>query len=171
MTIGLNWHILAKDSARIIWHNGGTGGYHSFIGFDPARHVGVVVLANSAASIDDIAFHLLDPRIPLAPPPAAPKTRVEMALDAGVLEQYVGDYAVTPAFHVVVTREGSALFAQATDQPRFPLFAESEANFFLKVVDAQVTFVKDASGTVTSLILHQSGQDITGRKTAPEKRP
>src|SRR5436189_5676698 len=34
LSIGLNWHILKKFDSEIIWHNGGTGGYHSFIGFD-----------------------------------------------------------------------------------------------------------------------------------------
>jgi hypothetical protein len=48
---------------------------------------------------------------------------------------------------------------QITGQPKFPLFAESENHFFLKVVDAQVEFVKDAQGKVTHLIIHQGGVD------------
>ncbi|HVT38877.1 MAG TPA: serine hydrolase [Gemmatimonadaceae bacterium] len=164
LSIGLNWHILRRDGTQIVLHNGGTGGYHSFIGFDPARRVGVVVLANSSASIDDIALHLLDPRSPLAQAPAAPKPRVEIALDPAMLDRYVGDYELVPSFHIVITREGAALFAQATDQPKFQLFAESETNFFLKVVDAQVTFVKDAGGAATTLVLHQNGQDMAGKK-------
>jgi hypothetical protein len=39
------------------------------------------------------------------------------------------------------------------------LFAESETRFFLKVVDAQVEFISDASGAVTHLVIHQGGQD------------
>lgn len=34
LEIGLGWHILKKYGTEIIWHNGGTGGYHSFMGFD-----------------------------------------------------------------------------------------------------------------------------------------
>ena len=34
MRIGLNWHILNTSERRLIWHNGGTGGYRTFIGFD-----------------------------------------------------------------------------------------------------------------------------------------
>lgn len=44
------------------------------------------------------------------------------------------------------------------------MFAESEERFFLKVVDAQVTFTKDESGVVTGLILHQNGANQPGRK-------
>jgi serine-type D-Ala-D-Ala carboxypeptidase/endopeptidase len=51
LTIGLCWHILhAPDGSNIVFHTGGTGGYRSFTGFDPAKHVGVVMLTNSAIS-------------------------------------------------------------------------------------------------------------------------
>jgi hypothetical protein len=45
------------------------------------------------------------------------------------------------------------------DQPQFPLFAESPTRFFLEVVDAQITFTVDASGSPTGLVLHQGGRD------------
>src|SRR5262249_10317189 len=44
LEIGLGWHILKRFNTEIVWHNGGTGGYHSFIGFDKQRRRGVVVL-------------------------------------------------------------------------------------------------------------------------------
>jgi hypothetical protein len=65
---------------------------------------------------------------------------------------------MTPAFKITVTREGSRLFVQATGQPRFEIFAESESEFFLKAVDAQITFQKDG------LILHQGGADQKAKK-------
>ena len=57
-----------------------------------------------------------------------------------------------------------ALFVQATGQEKFPAFAESEAKFFLKVVDAQISFVEDDSGAIVSLILHQNGANQPARK-------
>ncbi|HPQ39396.1 MAG TPA: serine hydrolase [bacterium] len=59
MEVGLAWHIRSKDDVRVIWHNGGTGGYRSFAGFLAGGNRGVVVLGNSAESVDDIGFHLL----------------------------------------------------------------------------------------------------------------
>lgn len=56
---GLAWIITLSNGQTIVWHNGGTGGYRSFIGFDPTRKVGVVVLTNHAQSIDDIGFAVL----------------------------------------------------------------------------------------------------------------
>jgi hypothetical protein len=82
-----------------------------------------------------------------------------------VLEGYVGRYELAPGFHLTITREGNQLFAQATGQPRFPLFASSETEFFLKVVEARVTFAKD------SLVLHQNGRQMPGKRVADAPPP
>ncbi len=50
------------------------------------------------------------------------------------------------------------------ERSRFELFAESDGEFFLKVVDAQVTFTRDAAGAVTGLVLHQNGANMPGKK-------
>ena len=71
---------------------------------------------------------------------------------------------LAPTFAITVTREGTSLYAQATGQPRFQLFAEAPTEFFLKEVDAQITFEKDSAGKVTRLVLHQGGQDVPGVK-------
>ncbi len=144
---------------------GGTGGYHSFMGFDPKSGVGVVVLHNSAASIDDIGFHIINSRFPLAKPPAPPKPRKEISIRPEVLASYVGEYELVPGFVLTVTREEDGLFVQATGQSRLQVFPETETDFFYKFVDAQITFVSDPAGKVTGLVLHQNGRDTPGKKT------
>jgi len=156
LTIGLAWHILTRPGgASITWHNGGTGGYRSFTGFDPVRRVGVVVLTNANIGADDIGFHLLDATMPLQAPQ---KARAAIAVDSLVLDRYVGEYELAPSFHIVVTREGVGLFIQATGQRKLPIYAESVSEFFLKAVDAQITFGGDG------MVLHQNGQNLSGRK-------
>ena len=93
-----------------------------------------------------------------------PSERKEIAVSPGILEKYVGTYELTPTFSVITTLKNGQLMAQATRQPKFPLFAESETKFFLKAVDAQFEFFKNDKGEVTHLILHQGGRDITGTK-------
>jgi CubicO group peptidase (beta-lactamase class C family) len=164
LSLGLAWHILTTASGNpITWHNGGTGGYRTFIGFDPARHAGVVVLSNSATSVDDIGLHFVDPRVPLAPAPVK-VAHTEITVAPAVLDRYVGDYEFAPNFHIVVTREGNALFGQPTGQDKVQLFAEKEDAFFLKVVDAQIVFTKDSSGNVTGMVLKQNGGEAPGKK-------
>ncbi len=68
-SIGLNWLISWAGDATIVWHGGATAGFTTFVGFDPDRQVGVVVLGNMGrAGVADIGLHLLSPNIPLSEP-------------------------------------------------------------------------------------------------------
>lgn len=161
--IGLGWLIVKPSSEEIVWHNGGTGGYRSFVGFEPKAGVGVVVLSNTftAAGIDDIGMHLLDSHVPLLPPP---KEHKEIAVDPKLFDGYVGQYQLAPNFILTITREGDQLFAQATGQPKVQIFPSSAREFFLKVVDAQITFETDSTGRAISLTLHQNGADVPAKR-------
>lgn len=60
LSVSLGWHVLQRrGSEPWWWHNGGTGGFRSFIGFAPEAEVGVVVLGNSPRSVDRIGGSLL----------------------------------------------------------------------------------------------------------------
>ena len=163
LSIALAWHKSAIKGGEIVWHNGQTGGFHSFIGFDKKRGVGVVVLANTAADIDDIGLHLLNREIPLRKFEAK-KDRTAIKIDPKILDGYVGDYELVPTFVIAITKQDDHLMLQATGQPQFELFAESEKEFFLKVVDAQITFVKDGEGKMVVLVLHQAGAHQKAKK-------
>jgi hypothetical protein len=91
------------------------------------------------------------------PPP--PKEHKETAVDPKVFVGYIGSYQLAPNFILTITREDDHLFAQATGQPKFQIFPESDRDYFLKVVDAQITFVTDGNGRARELILHQAGMD------------
>lgn len=163
LEVALGWHIFSTSGKEIIWHNGGTGGYRSFIGFDPKAKVGVVVLSNAETElgVDDIGRHLLDPSVSLAP---APKQHKQVAVDAKLFDGYVGKYQLAPNFVIAVTRDGDHFFVQATGQPKLEIFPESAHDYFLKVVDAQITFVTDTNGRTTELILHQGGRDQPAKR-------
>jgi CubicO group peptidase (beta-lactamase class C family) len=163
LDVALAWHIFARNGDDLIWHNGGTGGYRSFVGYDPKAKVGVVVLSNAetTAGVDDVGLHVLDTRVPLIQPP---KAHTEVAVDPKLFDGYVGRYQLAPNFILTITREGDRLFAQATGQPKFEVFAEGDKDFFLKVIDAQLTFVTEASGPATAVILHQNGGNVAGQR-------
>jgi hypothetical protein len=158
LQIAMGWHVFTRFSSDLVWHDGGTAGYRSFAGFDPVTKRGAVVLANTFFNVSDLGYHLVNSRYTMMRF-SAPKPRKEVQLDAKLLERYTGEYRFTPNFSIVITREGTHLFGQATGQPRVELFAESETEFFLKAVDAQTTFVLDASGAPAHLVLHQNGLD------------
>ncbi len=88
----------------------------------------------------------------------------DVAVGTSVLATYVGQYELAPTFSITVSTENDRLFAQATGQEKFELFARSAAEFYYKVVDAQVSFVKNEKGEIDHLVLHQNGRDIPGKR-------
>jgi len=82
-----------------------------------------------------------------------------------ILADYAGTYELNPNFSIVMTVENGQLMTQATHQPKFPMFAESDTKFFLKVVDAEVEFFRDpTTHAVTHLTLYQNGAAIEGKR-------
>ena len=162
--IGLGWITITTAKGSFIYHDGGTGGYGAIVAIDPQRNVGLVLLGNRTGIPEDIAMHLMDSSIPLTPPPTG--ERVEVAVPADLLASYAGVYALDamPSFKLTVTLEGGQLHLQATGQQKFPVFAESQSKFFLKVVDAQVTFAPATGGQPAHLILHQGGANQKATK-------
>lgn len=93
-----------------------------------------------------------------------PKAKEAIKVAPEVLDRYVGVYEIAPTFLLTITRRGEQLFMLPTGQQEAEVFPESETLFFLKVVDAQLEFQKDAEGKVSGLILHQGGKDIAAKK-------
>ena len=150
----------------IVSHSGAIPGFNSISIGEPTSGQGVYIMSNSSQSAKAIgplarfAMQLMwgeDPE-PLSSFATVEREAVEVSTD--LFDLYVGEYELTPEFVITVTREGDRFFLQATDQPRFEIFAESETDFFLTVVEAVVTFGRDEDdGPVTHLILHQGGLD------------
>ncbi|HMR89012.1 MAG TPA: serine hydrolase [Saprospiraceae bacterium] len=89
---------------------------------------------------------------------------MEIDVDESILESYTGDYELGPNFILTVTKEGNQLITQATGQGKIEIFAETETKFFVKVMDAQLEFVKDGTGKVAKLLLTQGGQKMDAKK-------
>lgn len=81
MTAGLGWITSMVEGEEIIWHDGGTGGFMSFIGFTKDRKKGVVVLTNSNGFPDDIGFHVLNPKSELKNPIPSIATKLNKIIE------------------------------------------------------------------------------------------
>jgi CubicO group peptidase (beta-lactamase class C family) len=165
--VALGWHVTKRDGVEIVWHNGGTGGYRSYMAYDPSHRTGVVAFTNmfTAAGVDDLALHLLHSQFPLATPP---KSHQEVTVDPKLYDDYAGNYQLAPGFVLSITREGKSLMAQATGQPKVEIFPEGQREFFYKVVDAQISFETDEKGHAQALVLHQNGRDMRAPRLAGE---
>ena len=146
-----------------ISHGGGIEGFNTDLAYYPTEQMTIIVLANlNGSAPDEIAKQLAavmhGGKVVLA------SERNEIKLPVEDLKSYVGVYEVTPTVNMVITLNGDHLETQLGPQPKVPIYAESPTNFFLKVVDAQLEFSKDASGSVTGVTLHQNGQSPFWKK-------
>jgi serine-type D-Ala-D-Ala carboxypeptidase/endopeptidase len=159
--IGLAWFIRTHGGVEIVSHGGSTGGYRSFIGYDPRTRVGVVVLSNSGtgAGVEDIGIHLLNPRVPLlAREDLEPeRERKEISIDAETLSRYAGRYRFPTSQMASVTRDGDHLLLQAEGEVKIAFYPESAHDFFARIMDAQIAFETDSKGKVTGLLFYRGG--------------
>lgn len=161
MSMGLGWHITAGG---VVWHNGGTGGFHSFAAFDPRQKTAVVVLGNSNSPIVDVLGRRLMGM--LGGKKLALELPRQVQLAPAVLDRYVGSYELAPGVYFTVTRKGAGLLVKLTGQPAIPVYAESETRFNYRVVKAAISFAEIADGKAGALVLHQGGKDQTARRVA-----
>ncbi len=160
---GYGWEMTEHLGRRLIWHVGRLAGFVMMTARYPDEEVVVIVLSNvGTASPDIIAQDMA--AIVFGEPYELPKERRIIQVDPTTNQAYVGRYELRPDFILTVTLEGGRLFVQGTGQPKFEIYPESETEFFLKVTDAQLTFVVDDAGAVTGLILHQGGRDLPAPK-------
>ena len=79
------------------------------------------------------------------------------------LQSYVGRYQLAPDIVMNIYRQGNQLFVQLTGQSSIPVFAASDRKFYIKVVNAQLEFVKE-NGRVSKVILYQDGSANVARR-------
>jgi hypothetical protein len=146
------------NGLRVFDHGGGIEGFNTMLAYYPDTKLTIAVLANlNGRAAEDLAGKLA--ALSRGEAVTLTSERKEITIGPDVLARYVGTYEVAPKINMTITLVDGTLMTQLTGQPAFPLFAESETAFFLKVVDAQVEFVKDKAGTVTHAIMHQAGRD------------
>jgi D-alanyl-D-alanine-carboxypeptidase/D-alanyl-D-alanine-endopeptidase len=160
--IGLAWMTTGKG---IVWHNGETGGYRSFLGFTDDRRQGVVILSNTAVDVDDLGFATLDADAKLAP------THKAVVLPRAALYNYVGTYKLADKFLLRVFRVDGGLFAQASGQGAFPIFPSAPDEFFATIAAINISFTRDPKDVVSGLVLHQNGDRVATKLDASQLPP
>jgi len=166
---GYGWAVGKTRGLRTIEHGGGLHGFLSYLLRFPEQKFTVVVLANASDPPPNLVPSSLAQEIARLylwremKPRAVP--RVATSVNPATYDALVGRYDYGNAI-LTVTKDGNRLFAQLAGQPKFEIFPKSETEFFWKVVEAEVTFVKNEKGDVTKAIHRQGGQTITAAKLA-----
>jgi CubicO group peptidase (beta-lactamase class C family) len=161
------WSIAEPSAAtfghRRVTHSGGINGFSSVIIRVPDTNVTAIVLSNNAAvNATAVGGDLL--AIYYGQPYTIPAPRTIVPMDPRAFDAYVGKYELRPDFIMTVSRDGSRFLTQATGQNVIEIFPMSDTKFFPKALEAEITFVKSADGTVTHLMLTQNGRTQMAKK-------
>lgn len=160
--ISLCWHL--DKIHQMPWHNGETGGFHSFITFNPKDRFGVFAVAGSQSPlIEQVASSLVLHLLWHKPMPPI-KVPIEIRLAPEALQPLEGKYELTSQMSLTISVEGDRIYCQGTGQPRVRMYPESADSFFLKAANARLAFKRAAGDRAESLTLHQNGVDTTARR-------
>lgn len=157
--IALGWHIYNAGKEKIFFHTGGTGGFSSFIGFDPQTKKGVVILKNHPFDVQALGYHLINKNIPLS------EMKSPLSLDKAILEKYAGIYQVSPQYSLTVKlRNDRLVIVQQGVEYDFELFAQTPTRFYSPLSNYYIEFYPDADGTVRRLLWIMPGYEIKAAK-------
>ena len=155
--------VTESNGDRTISHSGGIEGFNTYMAYDPARRMTVIVLGNlNGPGPDKVGADLLT--LARGGTVTLQNERQAVTASVEVLRAYEGVYELSPTFAITASVVDGKLMVQATGQDALELHQESADAFFLREVDAQVVFTRDASGAVDGLVLHQGGREAPARK-------
>jgi len=152
------------DSYKFIFHGGGINGFKTMLMYCPEDKLTVAILSNIVTlgfSPHEIVIKIV--KLAHGKIVTLPSERKAIILSSDILIKYVGTYNVKQ-MNINITLENGNLMAQFTDQLKFQLYPESETDFFGKIPDTQIVFLKDEQDKIFQLTLHQYGQELTGIK-------
>ncbi|MGZ5035819.1 MAG: serine hydrolase domain-containing protein [Usitatibacter sp.] len=155
MQTGYAWVVTARGTR---WHNGGTGGSRSIIAIDPTSKTAAVVLADSAVSFDDLAFHLINPALPMH------RKHTSLPIDRATRDEYTGRYQFGPSRVLEVFVDGERLMTRMTGQGPIEIAREGTDRFFTRGIEAQLVFHRDAKQAVDSVTILQNGREVPGAR-------
>ncbi len=142
--VGMNWMLPPLGNRQLIAHEGGTGGFSSLIAMDPAANKAVIILSDTALTdlggLGGLGMHLMEPTMPLEAPRLSAQPATEL------LEQLSGDYELPGGPAMTVSHDGTALYVQATGQPKFKMAYDSRGDFYPEAFDAVLRPITTAAG-------------------------
>ncbi|MFT3807550.1 serine hydrolase domain-containing protein [Arenimonas sp.] len=153
--MGMNWMIAPLNGADTIAHEGGTGGFSSFVAFDPAKKRGVVILSDTAMTsvggLGSLGLHLLDDKVPLGTP------RTVVAAPKELLDGLAGDYQLENGMRMQLKGGSGLLLVDVKGQGEIEMRQDSAGDFFPANFDAILRPQKQADGRYGFLWLQGGG--------------
>ncbi|MEO6302313.1 MAG: serine hydrolase [Bacteroidia bacterium] len=157
------WMVDKYLDHKWIYHAGYVFGFSGIISRFPDDELCIIILRNVE---NYMAFggHFFCRATMFDQPCILPTIRKIANVDKKIYQKLTGEYELQPGFILTVTTDGNQIFSQAADQDKNEIYPESDYNYFLKAVDAQIQFIKNEKGDVISLIFLQGENKMLGKK-------
>lgn len=163
---GILWLVVPFEGRTLVAHEGGTGGFSSFIGFDPATCKGVVMLADTAMSdlggLGDAALPLIS-AVPMGRP------RRTVPAPAALLKEMPGEYVLAARnLRLKIWADEGRLKVQAAGQEAHALEFDSRGDFYPRTASFVVRPVV-VDGHVERIVLRQGGGVLEALRAGDRK--
>jgi len=168
MDYGYGWAFWNDRDIRFIGHGGGLHGFLSQLTRQPEEQLTVVVLTNCSPAqeekypnqiADAIAEYALWKKMS-----SQQSYAMDTTLSGEDLKKYEGRYDYGNAAVLTVVSEGDKLYARMTGQQQFEIFPSGNDEFYWKVVEARIKFLKNDAGEIDGAIHYQGGQELQVKK-------
>jgi CubicO group peptidase (beta-lactamase class C family) len=161
---GLGPRLDGEGTSSRFSHTGGNKGFMCLLEAYVHQSFGAVVMTNSDAGFFVIKEIMSAFAQEYDWPDYLPKEAVALESALSISDVYIGEYELKPGFSFTIFKQGNKLFLQPTGQNALVLYPETETIYFLKEVDAQVTFVREDQEEVTHLIFKQNSTEMVAKR-------
>lgn len=168
---GYGFRFSRLGNSPVIAHTGSTKGYTSIALFLPQENIYITALTNcNCKNVNGIVKNVAELFVTIPEPnkvtTGTKNNKKAIAVPIEILNRYTGTYEVKPNVNITVGLDKeNLLYLLAPGQTRkVELFAETQNHFFVKIVDAEITFNMNEMNKVISLTMNQSGRKIIAKK-------
>ncbi len=166
--MGMNWMRVPVKGRTVLMHEGGTGGFSSFVAVDIEQQRGVVVLSdttwNSIGSLGSLGLHLVDSGFPLGKP------RRETAPEPALLDALAGEYQLQGAMKMTLRPRDGRLYVQPEGQVEQAMGYDDAGDFYPLALDAVLRPQRRSDGSY-GFIWSQMGAQIPAARIDMQRTP
>lgn len=168
MIYGYGWMLPEFRGVKYIAHGGGLDGFLSFLMRQPDEKITIVVLTNATPPYMDFEPQGLSFRISeyMLWPKMNPQSVfiTDTTMTAEHMKVYTGKYDYGMGMILTVTADGNHLMAQMSGQQSFEIYYMGNDEFYWKVVEARIRFLKDEKGIINGATHFQGGLQLNVKK-------
>ena len=159
LSYGLGWGLFTTPYGRAFFKEGHDDGWVNYVIGFPDKKIALVIMCNDSngeSIFKELVEKLTGVTIPWYWEGYTPY-RENVKLPANILQQYAGEYDGKIKATITLLNGQLKVESPTVNLPKTNLYAANDHHFFLKIMDAEIDFVKDINGKVIKAALNDEG--------------